>query len=412
MKTKLQRIQQDIEALSAYNSTPGQGLTRLSFTPEHRQAAQYIQQAMEQAGLTVRTDSIGTLIGRLEGTDPNAPVVMVGSHFDSVKHGGNFDGPAGVVAGLETARVLKDLGIQPRHPMEFVAMIEEEGTRFGSGLFGSRGMTGRLTQKELEENHDDDGISPAQAMKDFGLDPARFGEAVRKPGEIQSFLELHIEQGPILEACGAQVGIVETIVGISEMEVTVIGRPDHAGTTPMNMRADGLVASAKLVEHLTQQAIAVGNGTVATVGKLSLQPGASNIVPGRVQFTLDIRSPKGECVQQVKQSFEEEIHRLTQENPALQIQVRPLMEVDPVVLNPHVRQVLFQQGQACGLTTKDMSSGAGHDAMIMADIAQVGMVFVPSKGGRSHCPEEWTDYDQLQNGIEVICNAAIALAQE
>ena len=412
MKTQLERIQRDIEALSAFNATPGQGLTRLSFTPEHAQAAQYIQQAMEAAGLKVRTDPIGTLIGRLEGTDPTAPVVMVGSHFDSVKHGGNFDGPAGIVTALETARVIHDEGITPRHSMEFVAMIEEEGARFGSGLFGSRGMTGRLTQEELASNHDDQGISTAQAMEAFGLDPARYRDAVRPKGEIGSFLELHIEQGPILESTGTQVGIVETVVGICNLEITIEGRPDHAGTTPMDMRADALLAAAKLTLFVNQAAIQAGNGTVGTVGKLSLLPGSGNIVPGWVQFTVDVRSPRGDCVNQVREALFEEIRRLTQENDQLTIKVRTLMEMDPVTLDPHVRQVLQEQGEAAGLTTRTMSSGAGHDAMVMADIAHVGLVFVPSKGGRSHCPEEWTDYNQLQNGVELVCRTAMALAAE
>lgn len=238
MKTKVERIQKDIEALSLFNATPGQGLTRLTYTSEHKGAQDYLMQAMRDAGLTVRLDAVGSIVGRLEGQNPKASVVMAGSHFDSVKNGGNFDGPAGVVMGLETARVYQDMGKKPKHPVEFVAMVEEEGTRFSGGLFASRAMTGRLTAEELANFHDKDGVTTSEAMRAFGLDPDGFKEAVKAPGTVKNFVELHIEQGPILENSGTDVGIVETIVGIKEVQITITGRPDHAGTTPMDMRAD------------------------------------------------------------------------------------------------------------------------------------------------------------------------------
>ncbi|MEG0804450.1 MAG: Zn-dependent hydrolase, partial [Pygmaiobacter sp.] len=299
MNTKVERIQKDIEELSVFNSTPGNGLTRLSFTPEHKGAETYISGAMKAAGLTVRRDAVGTLIGRLEGEDPEAAPVMAGSHYDSVKNGGNFDGPAGVVMGLETARVYQDLGKKPKRPVEFVAMIEEEGTRFSGGLFASRAMAGRLTAEELVTFHDQDGITTSEAMKAFGLEPAKLSEAVKKPGEIKNFIELHIEQGPILEGGNLDVGIVKTIVGIKELQITVTGRPDHAGTTPMNMRADAFLAASKIALAANEAAVAAGNGTVATVGKVNVLPGAFNIVPGKVELCVDIRSPYTECLDKV-----------------------------------------------------------------------------------------------------------------
>lgn len=410
MQTKLRRIQQDIEALSAYNATPGAGLTRFSFSPEHRAAADYIMKRMREAGLAVREDAVGTVVGRLEGRRPDAPVVMMGSHFDSVRNGGNFDGPAGVVAALETARVLAERGVTPEHPVEFVAMVEEEGARFGGGLFASRAMAGRLTAHELETFQDGDGVTVGEAMRAFGLDPARCAEAARAPGSVKGFLELHIEQGPVLESAGADVGVVDVIVGIRELKITLTGRPDHAGTTPMDMRADAYLAACRVALAANEAAVAAGRGTVATVGKVEVLPGSFNIVPGRVVFYIDIRSPETGCIGRVVDAVTARLESLCAGNPALRADLRTMMEVAPVAMDPHLRSLLTQNAEALGLTCRAMLSGAGHDAMVMADVAPAGLLFVPSRGGRSHCPEEWTDYEQLQKGVEAVCRAVLALA--
>lgn len=412
MNTKVERIQKDIEALGVFNSTPEQGLTRLSFTGEHRKAQDYIVEQMKAAGLAVRIDPCGTIIGRLEGSRPDAPVIMTGSHFDSVRCGGNFDGPAGVVAGLETARVFRDLGIRPVRPVEFIAMIEEEGARFGSGLFASRAMVGKLTAEELAENRDGQGITTGQAMKAFGLEPSKYAEAVRQKGEIKNFIELHIEQGPVLEAAGVDVGIVETIVGIQELEIIIKGRPDHAGTTPMDMRADAFLAASKAAVTANEAAVAAGEGTVATVGKLEVKPGSFNIVPAEVDFFVDIRSRKQSCIDAVREAIVEKLEALTAENSGLSYELKMMLETKPVDTSKEVCGFLEESAEALGLSGKRMLSGAGHDAMVMADISEIGLVFVPSKGGRSHCPEEWTDYEQLQKGIEVVCMTIEKLCSE
>lgn len=410
MRTSLERIRKDIEALAAFNGTPGAGLTRLSFSEEHKKAQDYIVQQMKDAGLAVRIDACGTIIGRLEGLQPEAPVVMTGSHFDSVRCGGNFDGPSGVVTGLETARVFKERGIKPVHPVEFVAMIEEEGARFGSGLFGSRAMAGRLTSGELKENRDEKGISTEEAMKAFGLDPEKYKEAVRKKGEIKNFIELHIEQGPVLESTNTDIGIVETIVGILELEVRIKGRADHAGTTPMDMRADAFLAAAKTAATVNETAVSQGEGTVATVGRLELKPGAFNIVPAEADFAIDIRSRRQSCIDKVRIAVSETLEALAAENESLSYEIKVMMETEPVNTDPNVCKILEESADALGFSGRRMLSGAGHDAMIMADITDIGLVFVPSRGGRSHCPEEWTDYEQLQKGIETVCMTVERLA--
>ena len=242
MWTKLARIQRDIEELAKYNATPGQGLTRFSLTVEDRAARGYLRQQMQDCGLRVYEDAAGNLVGRREGELVDAPVVMIGSHFDSVKGGGNFDGPAGVSAALETARVLHERGTKTRYPIEVVAMIEEEGARFSASLYGSRSMAGQIDAVQLQERKDAAGISMYDALRDFGFNPDAIGMARRLPGSVKAFLELHIEQGPILEAEGLDVGIVQQIVGIHDMKVKLQGRQGHAGTIPMNLRADAIMA--------------------------------------------------------------------------------------------------------------------------------------------------------------------------
>jgi len=401
MDTKLDRIQKDIEGLAQFNATPERGLTRFSFSREDRDAREYIKAEMLKAGLQVYEDAAGTVVGRMEGSLKNAPVVMVGSHFDSVRNGGNFDGPAGVVTALEIARVLNERGFKPKYPIEFIAMIEEEGGRFGGGLFGSRAMAGKVTREQLDVFKDQDGISIATAMESFGFEADRIQEAARNPKDIKAFLELHIEQGPILEANKKDIGIVEYIVGILEFEVSVFGRPDHAGTTPMNMRSDALDGASLVISKISDIAKGVGEGTVATVGKMQVLPGAANIVPGEVKFTVDVRSKNSACIQLVSEKIKCELEAAAEEK-GVSYNIRDMLYVPPIQLAQRIVDSLDGNCERLGLTREMMISGAGHDAMVMAGLTDVGLIFVPSKGGRSHCPEEWTDYKDLHKGVEVV----------
>lgn len=409
MDTNLERIKKDIQVLSKFNKTPGQGLTRMSFTQEDRRARDYIKNQMESLGLKIYEDAAATIVGRLDG-QVEGPLVMVGSHYDSVKNGGNFDGPAGVIAALETARVMKEKGLKPKYPIEFIAMIEEEGGRFGSGLFGSRAMVGKVTRESLDEFEDEDGISIGKAMKDFGFDPDKIEEAKRRPEDLKAFIELHIEQGPILEAGNKDVGIVEYIVGINQIEVVVKGRPDHAGTTPMEMRADSLDAASHVISRVSDFAKAAGSGTVATVGTLIIKPGAANIVPGEVKFTVDIRSKEAECIKEVRSNIENLMKEIS-ELKKVEYSIKEMIYVDPIKLPDSILNKLNKNSDLLALESEIMLSGAGHDAMVMAGITDVGLVFVPSKGGRSHCPEEWTDYEDLQKGIELVCQTIIDISE-
>lgn len=412
MRTNVERIQRDIENLAQFTCVEGIGCTRFTYTKEFAGARDYIVSEMKAAGLEVREDAVGIIIGRMEGKNPDAPVVMTGSHFDTVKTGGRFDGPAGVVAGLETARVLHEEGFVPERPIEFVALPEEEGARFGSGLFGSRAMCGQLKPGEIENNKDWDGVTVAEAMKGYGLDPSKAAEAQRKPGEIGAFLELHIEQGPLLEKTKTDIGIVDAIVGLRVFDIHVYGRSDHAGNTPMNMRADTMLAAAKAVTAGTEKALEIGEGTVVTCGRLETVPGAFNIVAKETFFQIDCRSKSIENVDAVMAVITESLQKSAEENPGLSFTMEEKVSAMPVPMKAEIQAVMEEEAADAGISTVKMLSGAGHDAMIMGSLCPVAMVFVPSKDGRSHVPEEWTDYEDLQKGIEVIYRSVKKLAGE
>lgn len=410
LKTNIERIQKDIETLAQFSCVEGIGCTRFTYTKEFAQARDYIVSEMKAAGLTVREDAVGTVIGRLEGKNPNAPILMTGSHFDTVKTGGRFDGPAGVTAALETARTLHDEGFVPECPIEFVALPEEEGARFGGGLMGSRAMCGKLTQAEVDTYKDWDGVTIAEAMKGYGLDPTKIAEAKRTPSEIGTFIELHIEQGPILENNRTDVGIVEAIVGLRCLNVTVTGRSDHAGTTPLNMRADTMLATAKAIVAGTEKAKELNDGTVVTFGRVETIPGAFNIVAKETNFNIDCRSRGIESVNTVIDVIRTSLERSVAENPGLSFEMEEKTSALPVQMKAEVQELLEKHAAELNISTRKMLSGAGHDAMIMGALCDVAMVFVPSKDGRSHVPEEWTDYADLQKGVELVYRTIKELA--
>ena len=406
MYTNLDRIKNDIENLAEFNSSKGNGLTRFSLTKEDREARDYIKSELAKLDLEIYEDSAGTIFGKMQGSKKELPSIMIGSHFDSVKNGGNFDGPAGVVMGLEVLRTLKENNVKLQHSVEFVGMIEEEGGRFGSGVFASRAMANGIKYSEIAANKDSDGISMAEAFEAFGFDPLEIETAKRDPKEIKAFIELHIEQGPVLENEKIDLGIVDFIVGITEFKINIKGKQDHAGTTPMNMRNDALVAASRLISEIEEFGIRAGEGTVATVGMMKVLPGAGNIVPGEVEFLVDIRSKNQKCIDEVKNNIIAYLENLSKNNN-FKWEKTEMLNVAPVSMSKKIIDMLEKNSSSNGFKRKIMTSGAGHDAMIMASITDVGLVFVPSKDGRSHCPEEWTDYDQLQKGIEIIYQTVI-----
>ncbi|MBC1376090.1 Zn-dependent hydrolase [Listeria sp. FSL L7-0091] len=400
MQTNLERIKNHLENLDVYTATPGQGTTRLTYSKEDLGARNYLKSEMAKVGLTVSEDAIGNIYGRLEGANPDLPAVMVGSHFDSVPNGGAFDGPAGVITGLEVASVFHEQHIKPYFPLEIIAMVEEEGSRFGAGLLASRAITGKVTKEMLHEMKDMAGITAAKAMADMGFDANKVDTVIRSKDSIRAFIELHIEQGPVLENANEDVALVDTIVGLTEIKVTVKGQAGHAGTTPMLGRKDALVAAVQIISELPEIAIQEGGGTVLTIGKLNVYPNGANVIPDKVVFTVDIRAKDETHVQNTLKKAKKIIQSAT--NDSISCEIEDMLYERPTNLSKEIHQALTESANKLGFNYRTMVSGAGHDAMIFANLTDVGLIFVPSHNGISHAPEEWTDYDKLQKGIEVV----------
>lgn len=399
MTAKKERIEQHIDALKQFTATPRQGVTRLTYSKEDLQARNYIKEKMTEYGLAVSEDGFGNIFGKLEGTLLDAPSVIIGSHFDSVPNGGAYDGTAGVVVGLEVAALFQELQLKPTYPLEVIAMVEEEGSRFGGGLMGSRGMMGLLSEEDFYDLADKDGILATDAMSEIGLDYSK--EKVRLPETIKAFLELHIEQGPILEEKGIRIGVVEAIVGLNHLEVTVQGRAGHAGTTPMDYRSDALVVAAKLIATFPQIAKETGYGTVITTGRLQVFPNGANVIPDKVVFSVDIRSGKEKQISQARQQVDE---LLSAHNGVggITISAEEQLFIEPKELDSELRGLLKEVSDELSIPYCSMSSGAGHDAMVLSDFTACGMLFIPSKDGLSHCPEEWSDAGDLADGTDVL----------
>jgi allantoate deiminase len=401
------RVESHIATLSTFTATPGKGTTRLTYSSEDLQARQYIKEKMKEYGLAVREDGFGNIFGKLEGTLKDAPSVLVGSHFDSVPNGGSYDGPAGVVAGLEVAALFTENQLKPKYPLEVIALVEEEGARFGGGLMGSRGIVGLLDEEDFNSLIDKDGIYAVEAMRKIGLDPSL--PKKREPKTMKAYLELHIEQGPILEEKGIPIGVVEAIVGLTQLEVTVKGQAGHAGTTPMDRRADALVTAAKMIAQFPELAESEGEGTVVTTGRLNVFPNGANVIPDEVVFTVDIRSGKEEHVLNVIQKVKELAHFYS--GKGIEVSVEQLLYIQPKEMNKDIVSLLKKKTSELDIPKCSINSGAGHDAMVFSDFTNVGMLFIPSKDGLSHCPEEWSDSRHIANAVQILYEAAKKLTE-
>ncbi|PJN87234.1 Zn-dependent hydrolase [Bacillus sp. mrc49] len=402
-----ERIEKQINELSKFTATPGKGTTRLTYSKEDLLTRNYMKDKMKEYGLTVREDGFGNIFGKLEGTVKDAPSVLIGSHFDSVPNGGAYDGPAGVIVALEVAALFAENQLIPKNPLEIVALIEEEGSRFGGGLMGSRGMVGSLSEDDFKRLKDKDGITTLEAMAEIGLDGSL--PKKREAMTIKSFLELHIEQGPILEEKNIPIGVVEAIVGLTQLEVTIEGKAGHAGTTPMDRRTDALVTAAQIISRLPGLAIEEGEGTVITTGRLHVFPNGANVIPDKAVFSVDIRSGKEENMNHVISKVRELID--SYQDQGFQTTAEQLLYMPPKILNEEIIALMKEISADSGIPYCSINSGAGHDAMVFSDVTDVGMLFVPSKAGLSHCPEEWSDARHLAYGVQIFYELAKRLTE-
>lgn len=405
-----ERLWRRIEELGKIGRTgdgEDHGVARLSFTREERAAKDLVTSWMEEAGLSVREDAAANLIGRREGRNPEAPVVLVGSHVDSVYDGGDFDGPLGVIAGIEALQVMQEEGVETEHPIEVVAFTDEEGARFSFGMIGSRAMADTLTPEHME-NTDGDGVSIADAMRESGLDPERIGEAAREEGSVRAYVELHIEQGQVLESEDLSVGVVTGIAGPAWFKLVFTGKAGHAGTSPMGLRRDALAAAAEAIGIVEEEAARTGT-SVGTVGQLRLEPGGINIIPGRVELSLDLR----DIDEAVRDGVEEGILRRARdacEERGVDLDVEVLQRLAPAPCSGLARDAIEAACERAGKHPRPLPSGAGHDGMNLAAICPIGMIFVRSRDGVSHNPAEWSSREDCMAGCEILYYAVRDLA--
>lgn len=385
-----------------------EGITRLSLTKSDLQARAALVDLMEEVGLEVRIDTVGNIIGRWEGTDRTAPVVLTGSHIDTVQQGGIFDGALGVLGAIEAIRTLMEAGVQLKHSIEVVSFLDEEGTRFGTGYIGSKAMAGELMENVFDLT-DDDGITYREAFLQANLDPKLYREATRNKGEIKAYIEMHIEQGKVLEEHGLSVGIVTDIQGPLWLDITIIGSADHAGATPMNMRRDAALAMAEII--LDIEAIARKYDGVGTVGKMTIEPGGVNIIPGKASFSVDLRHvdkiKRAEMVDAVYESVEKACRK---RNAQHLIDIKK--DVDPTSCSEEIIQVFEEACQDLTIPTMKLQCGAGHDSLIMSKMTKMGMIFIRSKDGVSHNPKEWSSKEDCATGTQVLLNTLVQLASK
>jgi hydantoinase/carbamoylase family amidase len=408
--TTATRLHDAIAELAGFNDDPGAGgITREVYTPTYAAALDRVQEWMGTAGLETRLDAVGNLFGRWAGSEPAAPLVLTGSHVDTTLNAGRYDGVLGVLGAIEAMHLLRDAGTEPRRSIELVAWAGEE-PRFGTGCVGSRAAAGQLARPDLDRLRDRDGISMADALRAAGFDPDRLAEARIDPATVHALVELHIEQGAVLEESGEPIGVVTAIAAPHDFRLTLRGAATHAGATPMRLRRDALAGAAEAMTALERITRGSSSGTtVGTVGVLRVHPGAINVVPGEVELDVDVRDADRAAREQVVDAALAETREIAVRR-GLELEVTPIVDDTPVACDPRVIEAASAAAQELGLPFRRMTSGAYHDAMVMGSRVPIGMIFVPSAGGISHHPDEHTDPDDLERGVRVLAGTLARLA--
>lgn len=397
--------------MAAIGVTPEGGITRYPYTEEEKQVKEVFRGWMESIGLEVYEDSIGNLFGRYLGEKPELPIVMTGSHLDTVPNGGAFDGALGCLSSLLALEALIKQGKKPKRTIELAVFVDEEGSRFENGLFGSRVMMGEVTVEQLENFSDAEGITLPEAMMAQGYQPNQIDLSRRLPEDIFAFLELHIEQGKILENEGKHIGIVNGIAGPSWRSFTFLGSTDHAGNTPMHLRKDTVAAAAEFISGVEKLPRTFSPTAVATVGKVNVFPNGTNVISGKTEVVVDAR----DIDEASRDQMLEAITSLAQEiarNREMEVEIEKGISIPPVKVPDWIQNKIAQAAERHGLSTRTLPSGAGHDAMIVGKYVPSGMIFVPSHQGKSHSPEEWTSLPDCMNGIQVLIDTLFELAND
>ena len=397
------RLRSRLESLATIGRDPAGGISRFPYSAAHAEAVRLVAAWMAEAGLQAACDGFGNLIGMRPGA-ADWPAILLGSHLDSVPQGGMFDGALGVLAGVEVAQALRDAGRSLQHGLAVVGFADEEGHAFGLGRLGSRCVVGDITREQYDTLRGRDGRTLAESIAAFspGLPRAAL------PAQSGAYLELHVEQGPVLAQTGRRVASVGAITGIARTAVVIEGEANHAGTTPIASRRDALVGAAEIVLMVRGLVEAEGPPAVGTVGALTVLPGAPNIVPGRAEFTVELRTPDRDRLGRLRKQVDVQIGRIAQRR-GLVHHVNPWDHWDPVPMDAGVQEAIRSAIAGAGFEPYTMPSGAGHDAMILAPFVPAGMIFVPSVGGISHSPREWTEWRDAALGAEVLLRVVLLL---
>ena len=399
-------LQQYVDVLGSIGWQAEGGLVRPVYSPAWVKAREQLAAWMRTADLEVYEDAVGNLFGRLRGVD-DTRTILTGSHLDTVKLGGKFDGALGILTALVALQALREQAGQPQRSLEVVALCEEEGSRFQAHCWGTRGILGLIQESELDVLRDEQDITIAEAMRAVGFPPERYREAIRS--DLAAFFELHIEQGRILFDEQIDIGIVQAITGLQHQWITVKGRADHAGTTPMDLRRDALQGAALMAVEVTRLVEQEGRPAVVTMGKWDVSPGAVNVVPAEVRFSVDLRHPEKETLQRLSTAIRDRCQAIAKER-GLTVSIEITGESSPQKMDPTLQAVLIKSAGACDATWKWLPSGAGHDSQIMARYLPAAMVFVSSVEGRSHSAAEYTTLEDAARGAGVLATALCLLA--
>jgi len=406
-RVKLPRLKHDILDLAKIGrNKEDRGIYRMAFTEADMEGKYWLMRRLDDAGILHRMDGAGNVLGKV-GPESDEPAILIGSHTDTVPRAGMLDGALGVLCGLECLRRIKEEGIELKRPVELVSFSDEEG-RFG-GMFGSQAFSGLISPETLHQK-DLDEIPLVDEMERRGLKPFQALDACRDPESVKAYFELHIEQGPVLDRSGENVGIVEQITGLYKWLIRFLGEPNHAGTTPMEMRRDAFMGLADFAHEIPR--ILEENGTElsrATVGRARLLPGAPNTVPGEVEFSLDVRDPDEEVLNELSAACRKTLSAIARRRD-LRMEYEEQSWIQPVPCQVELVDFLEDEAKTLGLSYRRMPSGAAHDAQIVANIAPVVMIFVPSRDGQSHTPAEWTDWKDIEAGANLLLRTVVRAA--
>lgn len=410
-----ERLLHDLNAVSRIGIGDHGSVTRLVFSIKELRSRQLLIHLMTQAGLKIHIDRIGNIFGRWNGANPKAPAVLAGSHLDTVIQGGKFDGPVGVIGALEAVRTLKENKLPLSCPVEVVCFVGEESSRFGFSTLGSSLVAGVVQTKDLANAVDSHGTKLEDILSSMGIYRDNMASLKRDPASVKAYFELHIEQGPILEAKNKKIGVVTAIAAPTRFKVVYTGQADHSGTTPMEMRKDALVAAAHLITYIEEVCSEYSHmdkgRVVGTVGAMKIDPGVINAVPGKAELSIDIRSISAGAKEKVAGLVRGRAREIAQRRD-IAVEILPIREEEPVPLDEGLLPLIQEICEEKGIAYEVMPSGAGHDAMQMAKITRAGMIFIPSRKGISHNPMEWTDPEDICLGAQILLETIVRVANE